>query len=61
MSHTSDAAARGFPESTADAANFKDSVYHCALTPLHVLIMISKEFYTIFRPNKKDNGRMIGM
>jgi hypothetical protein len=45
-----DADARGFPEFTADAANFNDSVDHCALTPLHVFILISKEQYQIFRP-----------
>jgi hypothetical protein len=30
-----DAAARGFPEFTADATSLKNSVDHCALTTLH--------------------------
>jgi hypothetical protein len=51
-----DAAARGFPEFTADAASFKDSVDHCALTTLHVFAMISKEYYQNSKiKSKKDN------
>jgi hypothetical protein len=39
-----DAAARGVPEFTADAESYKNSDDHCALTPFHVFIMISKEY-----------------
>jgi hypothetical protein len=34
----------------ADAASFKDSVGHCALTHLHFFFMISKAYRKIFRP-----------
>jgi hypothetical protein len=37
-----DAAARGVTEFTADAASFKDSVDHCALTPLRFLSWTQK-------------------
>jgi hypothetical protein len=42
-SHILDAAERKFPVFTADAASFKYSVDHYALTHLHVFIMIAKK------------------
>jgi hypothetical protein len=50
LPHILGAAARGVAEFTADEASFKDSADHCAMTPLHVFIMISKEYYQIFKP-----------
>jgi hypothetical protein len=38
-----DAAASGFTEFTAEAASFHDSINHLALTPLRILILISKQ------------------
>jgi hypothetical protein len=61
-----DAAARRVPEFAGNAAIFNDSVDHCALTSLHVCIMISKNTVRFSdqnskRKNKENNGRIVHM
>jgi hypothetical protein len=49
---------RGFPEFTADAATFKNSVDHCALTHLRSFIMISNNAIGFSEQNSKIKKKM---
>jgi hypothetical protein len=48
-----DATEWGFPELRAEAAGFKYSVKHCALTLLDVFIMISMDTTRFSKQNSK--------
>jgi hypothetical protein len=54
-----DAAARGFPEFTAGAASFKNSVDHFSSLSQKITIRFSGLNSKI--KTKKDNGRLISM